>query len=1164
VLTQDSGLGDGWAFNRFSSIDQYVFASAASTQIPVITSALPLDEHWHFLAIRVSPERSQIWCDGRWVKEGAIPIHSPPVRGPLVVGNSSLGNAPWDGDLLDLRIHGRLLSESEILALQEQPRSNAKPLPRADVLVPPETVHLQSGRRAEYRSQQWTTIKGLPSPHVQSVLQRRNGALWLGFEEGLVSFDGRRFDMTDGTAPEFADTGSDVICMTEDFEGALWMGLFRGLVRRDGGSSVAITNWAPARFVMAVTPATGGGVWVSSVRDELPRGSAQLWRIEGAGTTPRWIAALPGQVRSLWQGEDALWAATDEPSALWRVSLTNGIPEVVVHMAVQSVASEEGRVTVQSLVRRAISAAGQTVQARVWTDADSGDQWSEVSMEGGGKTWSWQRRANLNWEWGNVVRDHPSDAEEAGWFITPQGLVRGQGSTWERVPLESRRPETMGIHSLVPSQEGGVWVATESDGLWLVNRPAVQVVGNVGGLPQNRVISVALHSGGDLMAGLDQEQLAFLDPALAAAGHGPHLITPAGALSSSFTHGMVFSTHWRGGFGPMVSQGNSMRGLIMVRTNGSYPNPSAVSQVHVARDGSPWLVDSQGVYQFLTLPPLEPTVSFHSVEGVNYRKWDLAPGFEPKWIGIAEDDAGGLWIGSGGHGLFHISGEKIAHFPDTESPPESLCVPLGFSDDGTLWLGSEAGLGAWRGGKYHWIRTAHGLPESVVCHVEEAEGYVWFVGRRGIHGIRRAELEEFFQGRTHRVSPISLTRSDGFPSGQASLIHQPGMVKSPDGRLWVVASGGLAHFDPREVLRTLRPPPIAIDELTSNSQPVPLDGARAVLPPGGGRVVELAFSSPSFSAPQLVRFHYEVTGPETHSSKETEAPYAVLTHLPYGRYEVKVTARSGNGLESHPAARLVFDIQPYFFQTVWFRCLAIGAFFGTAAGLVSRRIHRVRQSAQVEQELRLEAERRRIAQNMHDELGAELMRFILRARGPKLGDPGAAIGEGETDLRKVLRVLDETVWVVNPSKDSLESVVGYLESWVRDYFSGTGIAIRSDLPPRVSPVSVSSEWRHHVLRIVKEACCNVVKHAQASQVRFAFRVSEDGRAVEVEICDDGCGFSPGPADGGSRSEADRLGGNGLVNLRDRAGELGGHLEVHSAPGEGTCLRIQVPIRTLPK
>jgi signal transduction histidine kinase len=87
-----------------------------------------------------------------------------------------------------------------------------------------------------------------------------------------------------------------------------------------------------------------------------------------------------------------------------------------------------------------------------------------------------------------------------------------------------------------------------------------------------------------------------------------------------------------------------------------------------------------------------------------------------------------------------------------------------------------------------------------------------------------------------------------------------------------------------------------------------------------------------------------------------------------------------------------------------------------------------------------------------------------------------------------------------------------------------------------------------VLRIAHEALHNAVRHANAEHVQV--RVRGDNGTLTIEVTDDGVGFAPERAEVRSRHL-------GLTSMEERAQELGGRLEIRSAPGKGTIVRLEV-------
>jgi signal transduction histidine kinase len=160
--------------------------------------------------------------------------------------------------------------------------------------------------------------------------------------------------------------------------------------------------------------------------------------------------------------------------------------------------------------------------------------------------------------------------------------------------------------------------------------------------------------------------------------------------------------------------------------------------------------------------------------------------------------------------------------------------------------------------------------------------------------------------------------------------------------------------------------------------------------------------------------------------------------------------------------------------------------------------------------------------------------------------------------RELTRAMDEIVWAVNPKHDTLDSLATYLGGFAQDILAPAGIRCRLNVPVCLPPLAVTAEVRHNVFLAFKETLHNVLKHAHASEVEISLETAPTGFALV--IADNGCGFAlPSTREMGAASdERQRLGGgNGLLNVRKRLEDLGGHCEWESAPGLGTHVRLVI-------
>jgi signal transduction histidine kinase len=201
----------------------------------------------------------------------------------------------------------------------------------------------------------------------------------------------------------------------------------------------------------------------------------------------------------------------------------------------------------------------------------------------------------------------------------------------------------------------------------------------------------------------------------------------------------------------------------------------------------------------------------------------------------------------------------------------------------------------------------------------------------------------------------------------------------------------------------------------------------------------------------------------------------------------------------------------------------------------------------------MEQERARIAQDLHDELGSGLTEItMLGARARSASAPAQARG-GYLDqmgdkARQMVVALDEIVWAMNPTHDSLASMVSYFSLYAERFLGLANIAWRLEGPLKLDDYVVDSRHRHQLFLAFKEALTNVVRHSGATEVRLNFQI--DRGQVRLTIADNGRGW----AEAGQTEEMD-----GVANMRTRLAKLGGRFEIDSKLGQGAIVRFELPL-----
>ncbi len=724
---------------------------------------------------------------------------------------------------------------------------------------------------AQYVSDTWTTEDGLPQSSVTSILQTRDGYLWLATFGGLARFDGVRFTVYDASTPGFAS--SRLLALYEDRAGRLWIGSEDGgLIRKDGDAFTTFTtrDGLPDDRVYALREDTAGRLWVGTnagLVQFAPPGRPRVYtRADGlpddvvlaiaAGRTPGelWIGTRNGAARlrggrfTAYGRESGLphaWVyafATDRSGALW--ASTHG-----------GLARWEGE-------GRGFRAAGGTLAARnevtgaLVADRDGSLWWTAGGLQ--------RLRAGA----GGVVERHA-----------------GLGST--------------GLRSVYEDREGNLWVGTDGAGLVRLRAGSFVSYGTAEGLPEAAVVPITEDAAGTVWAG-----------------------ALCGGLARLAAGGFVREPLDRRALGCVTALYADRDGSLWAGANGLWRHAGGRWQeVGIAR-GLPHVVsrailrDRAGVLWVGTIAGLA------RLEGEHFRLYTTADGLvDDEVLALADARAGGLWIGTR-RGLGRFRAGRFTRYTAADGLPHDHVRALHEDAGGALWIGTYGGgLARLERGVFTRWGSREGLPNGVVSRIlDDGRGYLWLTTNRGVVRVRRAELAAAAAGRR----PLSLRVfgvRDGMRSAECNGGGQPAGWRGRDGRLWFPTVQGAVVVDPARLRANARPPLVHVEQVVADGEPLPL-GPPVRLPVGAGEV-EIAYTGIGLAVPGAVRFRYRLDGFDRDWQEAGARRVAYYMNLPPGRYDFRVIAANEDGVWSPAGASVALRLPPRFHQTVWF--LGLGA-----------------------------------------------------------------------------------------------------------------------------------------------------------------------------------------------------------------------------------------------
>jgi signal transduction histidine kinase len=483
---------------------------------------------------------------------------------------------------------------------------------------------------------------------------------------------------------------------------------------------------------------------------------------------------------------------------------------------------------------------------------------------------------------------------------------------------------------------------------------------------------------------------------------------------------------------------------------------------------------------------------------------------------VYEDAAGVFWIGTLRNGLYRDRDHELFHYPLTNTNPDE---------------------------------NVHGVPDQTVHEIlEDDHGNLWLSQDPAVPVLSKADLERVARGDTKHLPYRDVARETPVRFGGCNGGSQPAALRAADGRFWFAARGGALMMDAIGWKTNTLAPHVLIERVMVDHQACfPRD--RADFPPGNGEV-EIHFTALTFTEPGKVRFQYQLQGVDQVWVKAGAHRSARYAKLRPGNYTFLVQAEYGGRTSN--VARLDFHLAPRFYETGWF----VTACFLALAGSVWF-VHRLRLRVQsemmgLEQQNALARERSRIAQDLHDDLGANLTEIsflsTLLARQPEKESGAAHLNRIHRTARHLLQALDEIVWATNPKNDTLDSFLGYVGHFAQEFLGAAGIACRLDLPAQPPEIRLSAEQRHNLFLATKEALNNAAKYSGATEIWI--RLSLEPGEIKLSVEDNGQGFVP---------EAVQGDGNGLLNMSQRLAAVGGRLEINSVPRQGTSVRLRIPL-----
>jgi signal transduction histidine kinase/ligand-binding sensor domain-containing protein len=949
--------------------------------------------------------------------------------------------------------------------------------------------------------------QGLPSRELNYMIEAHDGVYWIATSDGLVCFNPRRAATTQPAQAEpmfvvyrpSEHLAREFTVLLEDRAGVIWCGTRGGLFKFTSAGSEARFDRVGLgespdmneSLVTALVEDYRGAIWVGTEY-------LGLIRLGDDGSRARFTS------NTVLPADHVTGIIEDRERELW-VSTTSGLVRLA-NDSIRPVAPERTYTSRDGLSFDFVGAVFQIRDGHIWLSSGGGVTEIDPHVQSGG------------------IRKYRV----------------GHGATNDN------------ITSYCEDRDGNLWLGSESGGATKIARNGFITYREVDGLSSGRIAGIGENRQGDLVVLAANSVNAFSDRRFSATRFN----LPKGWAPSWGWNQAEFQDHLGDWWAPAT------RGVCRFPSDGHQaPRPQAKACLTLDEKGAEvfrLFEDSHGDIWLSVFSNASPLARWDRASGRIERYTQIDSRTQGAPTAFREDRAGNLWMSPYNGGLVRYRDGKFTFFGMADGVPLGFIRDLYLDHSGRLWIATtQAGVGRVddpeaEHPRFINLTTAEGLASNqATCFAEDKWGRIYVGTGRGVDQLEPA---------TNHIKHF--TTADGLADNFINVAFA-----DRQGDLWFGTLQGLSQLVP-EPESARAPPMIRIGALR-------VAGALRKLPELGAsdfslfdlapdqNQVQINFFSIGFTPGETLRYQYMLKGTDRDWSASTTQRSVNYSGLAPGSYRFLVRAIDANGLPSEQPATISFRILPPVWRRWWFVALAALFVLSGTFSLVRYRLARLRERSDAEQALRqsreerfreLERVRKRIASDLHDEIGSSLTQISLLSevvqqridgKDPAVTAPLATIA---TSSRELVDSMSDIVWAINPKKDHLSDLVQRMRSLASEVFTACDVKFRFLAPAANINLPLGANLRREVFLTYKESINNIVKHSRCSEADVELRVDAD--RLVLKVSDNGKGFEA----------AQESGGHGLISMRDRAQQMGGTLQMMSATGQGTTIVLQVPLR----
>lgn len=531
---------------------------------------------------------------------------------------------------------------------------------------------------------------------------------------------------------------------------------------------------------------------------------------------------------------------------------------------------------------------------------------------------------------------------------------------------------------------------------------------------------------------------------------------------------------------------------------------------------------------------------------------------------IFQDRSGSMWFGTK-FGLSRLENGEFTNYTTQEGLVNEHIREIFEDEEGTIWIGTYGGgISRLKDGKIVSITSKNGLAENIASRIltDDFDRF-WVLGNQGIYTVSRKLLNDFADGKIPRVYCTIFNEKDGMKTAEGNGGNMPAGWKASDGKLWFPMIQGGIIVEPTKP--NLVPPPTFIENVSLNKEAVSSTQKLEIQP--NQENLDITYTAVSFVKPEQIQFRYKLEGYDTDWQEVGTRRTAYYPYLPPGTYKFIVSANNGSSdVWSEKEASLEIVVYAPFWRTWWFLSLIFVSIILLIVFIYQRRLEKFKRRRLQQEEFSRqlinahETERNRIARDLHDGLGQDLLIIknwsvlVLQEKNKEnkkkyIEEITSTAAHGLSQMQTIARNL-------RPQNLERLGLTQTLILMIEQIESSSNIKFETEI--ELIDKLFTEEETLSIYRIVQENLNNIVKHSEATQVELNIVKKEENihftnslDKILIQINDNGKGFA---------LQTKRKTSFGLDNIDQRVQLLGGTYSIKSEIGKGTQITIYLPIK----